>query len=164
MPIQFIRWALIALLSLGTAGCASGLGREETKQTGDASDARLSCDLAGFSRAESLPCVHGDSPRAADLVVQTTSERAREDCAELTDFASTESRWTLEIASPGADAPVCTLHFANLADMPAPFWPVLEKVLLLAIDISPQEANDLLRLMIGILEEMRAHLAETSTI
>jgi hypothetical protein len=57
----------------------------------------------------------------------------------------------------------CTLQLPTLSDMPTPLWPIIEEVLLLAINTYPREANEFLDLMISMLEQVRARLAETAS-
>jgi hypothetical protein len=47
-----------------------------------------------------------------------------------------------------------------MSDVPVPFWPIIEEILLLAIGTSSEDADELLQLMISVLEMMRSHLAE----
>jgi hypothetical protein len=157
MRIDFTRYVLIAVLSVGLLSCANGSESERRSPTSDISDEI--CSLAKFSSIiANSPC------RTAYLAVQTTPERARRGCRELVGFASSkvtfQPRWTLEITSPASADSSCILQFPALSDVPTPLWPVIEEVLLLAISTYPQEADEVLHLMISILEQMRAHLAE----
>jgi hypothetical protein len=160
------RWTMVTLLLVGIAGCAGGPNHGESLQTSDASDAQLPCSFAGFSSAESFPCVSEESLGTAHLVAHTASKNAQKKCSQLSEFAASpvkfEPRWTLEIKSSDADESGCTLLFPSLSEISAPFWPLIEEILLLAVGTDPQEADDFLHLMIGILEQMRAHLAETA--
>jgi hypothetical protein len=164
MRIDFTRCALAALLSLGLVSCASGNNSKQEPQTNGAPGAQFECNFVKFSSIASSTCSLSDLHRTTYLVVQTTPERASEECKKLVDFASSQlkfqPRWTLEIMSPASEDSSCTLQFPNLADVPTPLWPVIEEVLLFAISIYPQEAKELLQLVIIILEQMRAHLAE----
>jgi hypothetical protein len=164
MRIGFTRHVLAVLLSLALVDCASSNNSEPRSQTSDISGEQFACSFANFSSIVSSPCASSDSQRTAYLAVQTTPERARKECRELADFASSQVKfqphWTLEITSPDSDGGSCTLQLPSLSDVPTPLWPVIEEVLLFAISIYPQEANEFLQVMISLLEQMRTHLGE----
>ena len=166
MCVDMRRCTLAALLSLNLVGCANARLTESTPQTGEASEAHTECDLAAFSSAASR-CSVSDVARPANLVIQTTAVRAREECTKLADFASPqgelEPHWTLEITSPGSGGTSCALQLPTVSDLPTPLWSIIEEVLLLAIDNYPRDANEFLDLMIGMLEQMRARLAESTS-
>jgi hypothetical protein len=164
MRTGFTRHVLAVLLSLGLVNCASSNNSEPRSEKSDISGERFICSFAKLSSTASAPCAFSDSRKTVYLAIQTTPERARKQCRELADFASSpakfQPRWTLEITSSDSDGGSCTLQFPNLGDVPTPLWPVIEEVLLFAIRIYPQEANEFLQVMISLLEQMRTHLAE----
>jgi hypothetical protein len=166
MCIDLRRCTIAALLSLNLLGCATARLTESTPQTNETSDAYAVCDVAALSSAASR-CGISDVARPANLVIQTTPVRAREECEKLVDFASPQGElgphWTLEITSPTSGGNSCTLQLPTLSDMPTPLWSIIEEVLLLAIHTYPREANEFLDLMIGMLEQVRARLAETAS-
>lgn len=172
MCLHVVRWTILALVALGFAGCAGNPERVKSPQIGDAS---LPCSFAGFSGEDGFACKPqdprldmaqgsaSDSSKSIHLTIQTTSADAREKCDELSTYASpqADSRWILDIESSDPEDRACTLRLPGLSDVPVPFWSIIEEVLILAIGTSPEGADKLLHLMIAVLEEMRAHLAET---
>lgn len=166
MGPDFTRRTLVALLALALASCATSEESEQKSQTSEISGVQSACNFSKFSSPDASPCAFNGLPRTADLVVQTTPERAREECTKLADFASSQvelrPRWILQITSPALGDGYCMLGLPNLSDVPTSLWPVIEEVFLFAISISPKEGGEFLDLMIGMLEQMRAHLAEVT--
>jgi hypothetical protein len=180
MCLHVERWTILAFIALSLAGCAGSPELAKRPQLGDAS---LPCSFAGFASEDGFSCEFQDpaqnsrqetaqgSPRGSaldssksiHLTIHTTSADARDKCDGLSAYASPQpdSRWTLDIESSDPEDHACTLRLPNMADVPVPFWPLIEEILLLAIATSPEDADELLQLMISVLEEMRAHLAET---
>jgi hypothetical protein len=180
MCLRVARWTILAFIALSLAGCAGSPERAKRPQIGDAS---LPCSFAGFSSEDGFSCkpqdpaqnsrletAQGspqgsavDSSKSIHLTIHTTSTNARDKCDELGAYASPQpdSRWTLDIESSDPEDHACTLRLPSMSDVPVPFWPIIEEILLLAIGTSSEDADELLQLMISVLEEMRAHLAET---
>jgi hypothetical protein len=163
MRKDFTRCTLLALLSLGLVSCASGNSHEQESQMPDTSGAQSTCNFAKFSAIESSPCTDSALHRSVHLLVKTTPERARDECAKLADFVSLQTeyqpRWMLEIASPASGDSSCTVQLPDLGDVPASLLPVIQEVLVFAISIYTQEATEMLKLMISILQEMREPVA-----
>lgn len=173
------RWTTLAFIALCLAGCVVSPERAKRPQIGDAS---LPCSFAGFSSEDGLTCKPQDlaqnsrletaqasaedsaldSSKSVHLTIHTTSTNARDKCDELSAYASPrpDPRWTLEIESSDPEDHACTLRLPSMSDVPVPFWPIIEEILLLAIGTSSEDADELLQLMISVLEMMRSHLAE----
>ena len=180
MCLHVAPWTILTIVALNLAGCAGSPERAKSPQIGDAS---LPCSFAGFSREDGFSCkpqdpaqdsrldTIQDSPqpsgpdpsKSIHLTIHTTSADAREKCDELGAYDSprADSRWTLDIESSDPGDHACTLRLPSMSDVPVPFWPIIEEILLFAIGTSPEDADELLHLMITVLEEMRAHLAAT---
>ena len=176
MCLRIARSMTLAFIALSLAGCVGSPERAKQPQIGDAS---LPCGFAGFSSEDGVSCkpqdprletAQGsaensalDSSNSVHLTIHTTSTNARDKCDELSAYASPQPdpRWTLDIESSDPEDHACTLGLPSMSDVPVPFWPIIEEILLLAIGTSSEDADELLQLMISVLEEMRSHLAET---
>jgi hypothetical protein len=178
MCLHVGRWTILAFIALSLAGCAGGPERAKNPQI---SDTLIPCSFAGFSSEDGFSCKPQDpaqdsrldtaqgspqgsapeSSKSIHLTIHTTSTDAQEKCDELGASPQSDSRWTLDIESSDPEDHACTLRLPSLSDVPVPFWPIIEEILLLAIGTSPEDADEFLHLMITMLEEMRAHLAET---
>src|ERR1700752_1645316 len=98
MRMGFTRCTLVALFSLGLLGCASVEDHEQESLTADTFGSQPACNSAGFAGIASSSCADSALHRPGHLVVKTTVARARDECAELADFASLQGeyqpRWT----------------------------------------------------------------------